>query len=289
VPQVTVVMATYNWAPVLPYSIGTVLEQSFRDLELLVVGDGCTDESADVVGAIDDPRVRWINLPANTGHQAGPNTEGVRQASGSLIAYLGHDDLWLPDHLATLVPAVAGDVGLAHATTMMVHPRRPLATFPEPGWQLGARSWIPPTTVVHRRDLAEAVGGWRPPSATGALDPEADFWLRLADRGATRWVDRLTSVKLSATARRDVYRTRPSFEQAWWVELIRSSDDPAAAVREVATRPYPFAEAEEASHLHGWPRLRWGAVSRWNRLRGRPRLSAEERLRIRRHTKGLDR
>jgi len=304
-------MATYNWAPVLPFSIGSALDQTFDDFELLVVGDGCTDESADVVGAIDDDRVRWINLPANTGHQSGPNAEGLRQAAGSLIAYLGHDDLWFPDHLATLVGAMdraiddtvlltlhppdAGrsseerEVGLVHATTMMVRPGRPLAAFPEVGWQLGPGSWIPPTTVVHRRDLAESVGSWRPPHETGELDPEADLWQRLAARSATRWVDQLTSVKLSATARRDVYRTRPSFEQAWWSDLIRSSADPAAAVREVAEGAYPFADAEQAAHLRGWPRLRWGAVTRWNRFRGRPRLSAQDRLRIRRHTKGLDR
>jgi glycosyltransferase involved in cell wall biosynthesis len=289
VARVTVVMATYNWAPVLPFSIGTVLDQTFTDFELLVVGDGCTDESAEVVGEIDDPRVHWLNLSANTGHQAGPNAEGIRRASGQLIAYLGHDDLWLPDHLATLVGAIGGEVGLVHATTLMVSPGRSLATFPEAGWTMKPGAWIPPTTVLHRRDLAEAVGSWRPPSATGALDPEADLWMRLSARTATRWVNELTSVKLSATARRDVYRTRPFVEQAWWVDLIRSSPDPSAAVREAADRPYPLADAAQSAGLRGWQRARWGVITRWHRLLGRPRLSAVERMRIRRHTKGLDR
>src|SRR5438034_6974226 len=71
-PRVTVVMATYNWSTVLPYSIGSALRQTFTDFELLVVGDGCPDDSAEVVAAIDDPRVRWINLPANSGHQSAP-------------------------------------------------------------------------------------------------------------------------------------------------------------------------------------------------------------------------
>src|SRR4051812_6823095 len=76
-PRVTVIIATYNWSTVLPYAIHSVLAQTMSDFELLVVGDGCTDDSEQVVAAIKDPRVRWINLPANTGHQAGPNNRGL--------------------------------------------------------------------------------------------------------------------------------------------------------------------------------------------------------------------
>ena len=87
-PRVTVVIATYNWATVLPYSIGSVLDQTFTDFEVFVVGDGCTDESGDVVTAVDDPRVHWRNLPSNVGHQSGPNNAGIREANGDVIAYL---------------------------------------------------------------------------------------------------------------------------------------------------------------------------------------------------------
>ena len=85
-PRVTVITATYNWAPVLPHAMASVLEQTFPDLELWVVGDGCTDESEAVVAAVDDPRVHWHNLPANTGHQSGPNNAGLERASGELVA-----------------------------------------------------------------------------------------------------------------------------------------------------------------------------------------------------------
>ncbi|HEX8171309.1 MAG TPA: glycosyltransferase family 2 protein [Thermoanaerobaculia bacterium] len=60
-PRVTVIMATYNYSNVLPYSIGSVLGQTFADFELLVIGDGCTDDSESVVRGIADPRVRWIS------------------------------------------------------------------------------------------------------------------------------------------------------------------------------------------------------------------------------------
>src|SRR5688572_29309589 len=96
-PRITVIIATYNWSTVLPYSIGSVLGQSLTDFELLVIGDGCTDDSEQVVSGIGDPRVQWINIPRH-GHQSGPNNEGIRRARSGYIAYLGHDDLWLPHH-----------------------------------------------------------------------------------------------------------------------------------------------------------------------------------------------
>src|SRR6185437_6930430 len=73
-PRVTVVIATYNWATVLPYSIGSVLDQTFTDFELLVVGEGCTDESDAVVTRIGDPRVQWHNLATNRAISRGRTT-----------------------------------------------------------------------------------------------------------------------------------------------------------------------------------------------------------------------
>lgn len=97
-PSLTVVISTYNWSTVLPFAIGSVLRQTFIDFEVLVVGVGCTDDSQAVVESIQDERVRWINLQSNSGHQSEPNNEGLKQARGELIAYLGHDDLWLQPH-----------------------------------------------------------------------------------------------------------------------------------------------------------------------------------------------
>ena len=89
-PKVSIVIATYNMSSVLPYSVGSALGQSFADFELIVVGDGCTDDSAEVVRAIGDERLRWINLPANSGHQSTPNNKGIEAARGELIAYDEH-------------------------------------------------------------------------------------------------------------------------------------------------------------------------------------------------------
>src|SRR3954447_19310252 len=159
-PRVTIVLATYDWSAVLPFSIGSALDQGFGDFEIIVVGDGCTDDSAEMVAAIGDPRVHWVNLPANCGHQSGPNNEGLRQARGEFIAYLGHDDLWLPHHLALMVGALdATGSDLAHSLNINVSPGESYGWLSAPN--AGAGHFASPLCIVHRKRMTEEIGGWR--------------------------------------------------------------------------------------------------------------------------------
>jgi len=219
-PRVTVIIPTYNWSSVLPYSIGSVLGQTFTDFELLVVGDGCTDDSSEVVAAIGDRRMRWISVP-RSGHQSGPNNEGLRQAAGELIAYLGHDDLWLPHHLASAVRTIDAGADLAYSIIAGISPEGRVQTYVA----TKPTQWMPPTGVVHRKRLTQELGGWRDYRELH-LDPELDLWRRAHAAGFIfRFVPRLTAVKFSAAFRRDVYRLRPCHEQAEWSRRIQSEPD----------------------------------------------------------------
>jgi len=178
-----------------------------------------------VVAAIGDPRVRWINLPTNSGHQSAPNNEGLLQARGSIIAYLGHDDLWLPHHLEAMVAALNAGADVAHSIVHMIDaegkvlpPPRGLLRF-EPGLSL------PPTGVAHWRTAADKVGGWRD-YRTLSVDPETDLWQRMHQAGfAFQCVSRLTAVKFPASGRKDVYKQRSSHEQRCWTDRIRNEED----------------------------------------------------------------
>lgn len=155
-PLVSVVIATYNWSSVLRHAIRSALWQTYPSLEVIVVGDGCTDDSADVVRSLGDPRVRWDNLPQNTGSQSLPNNRGVELARGEYVAYLGHDDLWLPTHLAHLVSALQQSrVGLGWSSVEAIGPPRSNVR------RVTGLRWKPPSAVLHRRDVVEVVGGWR--------------------------------------------------------------------------------------------------------------------------------
>jgi glycosyltransferase involved in cell wall biosynthesis len=234
-----VIIPTFNWSTVLPYSIASVLEQTWSEFELLVIGDGCTDDSEQVVArlAATDQRIRWLNLAAGSGHQAGPNNEGLRQARGDLIAYLGHDDLWLPRHLERLI-AVIDDSGsaMAHSSVLLVNPGHAPFVFPGTDQHEG---WIPPTSMMVRADALREVGGWRFPTQTGTLDPETDLTLRIAKRfGPPVLEPTLSAIKLPASYRRNVYRTRPCKEQAQWLDRIRGAADPEAMARQACTEPF---------------------------------------------------
>jgi len=224
-PSVTVIIPTYNWSSVLPFSISSVLRQTFTDFELLVVGDGCTDDSEAVVGRISDPRVRWINLPINTGYQSEPNNEGLRQARGQYIAYLGHDDLWLPHHLSCLTSALDQGADLASGMFFYVIGGSDRAPVELRGETYHPGMGIPPTSVVHRRSVTDHIGGWRHYRELDTY-PDLELWLRAYTANYRFvFVPRLTAIKFPAATRRDVYKMRPCHEQAAWSQRIQNEDN----------------------------------------------------------------
>lgn len=99
---VTVVVPSYNGALYVREAIQSALHQTHPPLEVLVVDDGSTDGTPEIVRTIGDIRVRLIEQP-NGGVAAARNT-GVAAASGEFIAFLDQDDVWFEDKLRTQLP-----------------------------------------------------------------------------------------------------------------------------------------------------------------------------------------
>ena len=113
-PAVSVIIPVYNRGEALRPTVDSVLAQSFGDWELIVVDDGSRDHTAEVVRSYTDPRVRYVRQE-NAGHSAARN-HGLRLASGEFIAFLDHDDRWLPEKLALQVESLRRrpECGLAY-------------------------------------------------------------------------------------------------------------------------------------------------------------------------------
>lgn len=97
-PRVSVIMPSYNHARFIRSAIESVLSQTFQDFELLVSDDGSSDDTANVVAQIDDPRLSFVANPVNRGAGIVTN-ELIARARGEFIALLNSDDEWVIDKL----------------------------------------------------------------------------------------------------------------------------------------------------------------------------------------------
>jgi len=226
-PTVTAVIATYNKSSTLRWAIESVLWQTFQDFELWVVGDCCTDNSAEVVASFKDLRVHWHNLPTNTGYQSEPHNEGIRRAMGRYIAYLNHDDLWLPNHLDVLVRA-AEEGGADFVFTILEwilfwrEPYADIPSFPD--------APMPPeaSVTMHRKSVVAEIGYWKHPSQTHAI-PRVELFRKAQFMGKTfQLVPYLTVLKFGGTTG----GYAEAGPQADYAERIRR--DPDFAHRELA-------------------------------------------------------
>lgn len=191
-PRYSVLLPTHNRADVLPFAVRSVLAQTFADFELLIVGDECTDGTAEVVATFDDKRIRWFDLPKAPNFGYANRNVALRGARGEYVAFMAHDDLWLPDHLELLTPCL-DDVGveIAYSRPLWVIPVGLLAPCPfnlnhpdtlDAFLTRGLNS-VPASCFVHRRDCLERYGYWNEElPARGDLD----LWTRIIEGGGRR-------------------------------------------------------------------------------------------------------
>ncbi|HEX7502757.1 MAG TPA: glycosyltransferase family 2 protein, partial [Acidobacteriota bacterium] len=248
-PLVSVITATYNRSHVLRAAIAALCRQTMTDWEQIIVGDACSDDTERVVASFADPRLRFVNLEENVGEQSGPNNEGIRLARGRYIAFLNHDDLWLPDHLETLVQVIESrQADLAYARGISILPdgsRRLLGAAPggiyKPVAEIHASLWL------CRRELFSEVGFWRHSRACWAV-PSQD-WLLRAWRLGKKIVasDRVTVVAVHASYYRDCFREVRSTVHEELLE--RLENEPGFRERELTAAAIDALEKEKSLRL----------------------------------------
>lgn len=187
-PQVTVIIPTHDRRDLLRLTLRTVLWQTGIDLEAIVVDDGSTDGTSEVVQAIDDARVRCVRQETPQGVSTARN-HGMDLARGNWIAFLDDDDLWAPTKLlAQLEAAEASNATWCYTGAVKIDDRQRIVGGtppPSPGAvmaRLRSSNLVPggcSGVVVTRRALASA----------GRFDPRLvnladwDLWVRLGRTG----------------------------------------------------------------------------------------------------------
>ena len=118
---VSVVIATYNMAGYLPLAVKSVLDQVYRNIEVIIIDDGSTDGTGEAIRLfLDDPRVRYM-FQENKGQAAAKNY-GVRESRGEYIAFLDADDMWMPEKLEMQLPlfSKSNAVGVVYARGLYI-------------------------------------------------------------------------------------------------------------------------------------------------------------------------
>jgi glycosyltransferase involved in cell wall biosynthesis len=191
-PQINVIIPAHNAAKYLPIAIESVMAQTFRDWSIVLVNDGSTDNTDEVVvpylSALGD-KLKYIKQP-KSGVSAARNT-AIRNSSAKLLAILDADDLWLPCRLEESIQCLLTrpKVGLSYAFITRISPEGELLdTFDR--LQTHSEGWVAPylymrkldlpsPTITFRRECIDQVGGF---DETLTVTEDRDLWLRIASR-----------------------------------------------------------------------------------------------------------
>lgn len=114
--EVSIILPTYNREYIVGKAIESVLKQTYTDFELLIIDDGSTDHTEQVVASYNDKRICYYRMPENGGQSKTRNC-GMQMAKYDYVAFEDSDDLWRPEKLEAQMNAImnaASDVGMVY-------------------------------------------------------------------------------------------------------------------------------------------------------------------------------
>ena len=196
-PTVSVIIHTYNNEKFIAETVESVLNQTYKDYEIVVVDDGSVDGTRVAL----KPYMQKIRYHyKENGGIASAKNAGISLSETEFVAFLDHDDLWVPDKLQLQMEHFNENpqIGLVYAKYTSFRDGKELRTKPEKGYsgwifkELLSKSFIQTSTVVVKRECLDAVG---PYDETFFLGDEYDMFLRIArkfqcgfvDKGLTRY------------------------------------------------------------------------------------------------------
>jgi len=185
-----VILPVFNGKAFIRKAIRSVISQSYKYFELLVIDDASNDGSGKIVKSFRDPRIKYISNRKNVGPCKARNI-GLKNASGEYIAYIDHDDYWYRNHLGAMVNVLneRPDIGLVFAGFRITGTHRVPwmpRIFPSHKFSkqcLENENIIgSPFNVMHRKSCVDKVGGFDEHKLLNrACYEDWDLWLRISD------------------------------------------------------------------------------------------------------------
>ncbi|MCP4114807.1 MAG: glycosyltransferase [Desulfobacteraceae bacterium] len=262
-PLVTAIIPTFNRGWILKEAVQSVLDQTYNPLEIIVVDDGSTDDTREILHSFGD-RITVLSQE-NKGVSAARNL-GIRQSHGELIALLDSDDLWTPDKIACQVDFFNNHPEAEICQTEEIWIRNGKRVNPKnkhkklsgmifkPSLEL---CLVSPSAVMIRRSLFELKGYFD--EELPACE-DYDLWLRIATTHAIDLIDRACTVKrgghedqLSSHHSLDQYRIRS-------IEKLLEADSLTGEQREAALEIF-----RSKARIYGQGCIKRGRIEEGNR------------------------
>jgi glycosyltransferase involved in cell wall biosynthesis len=186
-PTISVVVPAYNGERTILETIKSIQQQTFSDFELIVINDGSTDRTLELLATVEDPRLKVFSYE-NGGLPVARN-RGIARAMGEFITFIDADDLWTPDKLELQLAALQQhpEAGVAYSWTLVMDEK---GEGFYPGKSVSFEGNVYPQLLIHnfiasgsnvmlRREAIASVGEFDP---TLRSCEDWDYWLRVAAR-----------------------------------------------------------------------------------------------------------
>lgn len=187
---VSVVIPTFNQADYLREALKSLLQQTYKSWEAIIVNNFSTDRTVEVIESINDHRITWMNF-GNDGVIARSRNHALSKCNGQFVAFLDSDDLWEPSKLARAVIELrAGSDLVCHAERWFGGGSRDRIVRYGPSSRATYESLllngncISTSAVVMRREVLDQLGGFRD-DPDFVTTEDYDLWLRVAQAGFT--------------------------------------------------------------------------------------------------------
>lgn len=199
-PKVSVIIPTYNRARLVTKAIQSVLDQTYQDFEIIVVDDGSTDNTKEVVGSFKEPRIKYV-YQDNSGICIARNN-GINVSKGDYVLFLDSDDMLFKNAIAIEAGSLDSvpDVALSYCQLYAIDERERVIGLHKPKHRrpgvyrgtseilnfLRFNNYIGTSITMVRRSSIMDVGSFDPTFGTGSEDFE--LWVRIAKKYAVSYI-----------------------------------------------------------------------------------------------------